>query len=480
MTVHIVVGLGYGDEGKGSIVDFLVRDSGAHTVVRFNGGSQAAHNVVSPAGVHHCFSQFGSGTLVPEVRTFLSQHMLVDPLALEVEGAVLQGKGIADPLSRLTLHRDCTVITPFHQIANRMVEISRDDNRHGSCGKGIGQAVMDRSFLGNRMLSAGDLLDRDVMRQKLDFLWRLKRDLAEQLAGADHPPQPSQVDYLHRLARPDYVDCLVEEYHSFARHSGVVLADGDHLRQVLTRPDHVVLEGAQGVLLDAIRGFWPYVSPTCTTFHNAQRLLADAGYCGRTLRLGVLRPYSTRHGAGPFVTEDPDLSESLADPNNGTGEWQGAFRIGWFDRVVARYALRVVGQIDGLAVTNLDRISRLERYQTCTAYEIAAREHDHDLLDRFFTWQAGSGERKVIQRIRAPRQTSREHQSQLSGLLGRCRPIYVPTPELSLQFFERELGVPVVIVSEGPTALDKTKPQQLSTSGAPLGRGRRRFPGSLR
>ena len=83
MTIHIVVGLGFGDEGKGAITDKLVREHNAHTVVRFNGGPQANHRVVTPEGLDHCFSQFGSGTLVPGVRTVLSRFMIVDPLALE-------------------------------------------------------------------------------------------------------------------------------------------------------------------------------------------------------------------------------------------------------------------------------------------------------------------------------------------------------------------------------------------------------------
>ena len=125
MTAYIVIGLGYGDEGKGSTVDFLVRESGAHTVVRFNGGSQAAHNVTSPQGVHHCFSLFGSGTLVPEVETFLSRHVVIDPLAIEAEGAVLQKKGVEQPFERLTMDPGCPVVTPFHRIINRMREFGR-------------------------------------------------------------------------------------------------------------------------------------------------------------------------------------------------------------------------------------------------------------------------------------------------------------------------------------------------------------------
>ncbi|KAF0249156.1 MAG: adenylosuccinate synthase [bacterium] len=120
----IVVGLGYGDEGKGTTTDYLTRKYQAHTVIRFNGGSQAAHHVVTSSGITHCFAQFGSGTLVSGVRSYLSSYMAVDPLALLVENQALQEKGVQDGLSRIIIDENCLVITPFHKIINQMQEVS--------------------------------------------------------------------------------------------------------------------------------------------------------------------------------------------------------------------------------------------------------------------------------------------------------------------------------------------------------------------
>ena len=130
MTHYIVADLGYGDAGKGTVVDWLCSHGGAepvHTVVRFNGGAQAAHNVVAPDGRHHTFAQFGSGTFTPGVRTHLSRFMLVDPAALAAEAAHLGSLGIRDALDRLTVDRDALLTTPYHRAANQARERARGD-----------------------------------------------------------------------------------------------------------------------------------------------------------------------------------------------------------------------------------------------------------------------------------------------------------------------------------------------------------------
>jgi hypothetical protein len=123
----IVIDLGFGDSGKGLLTDFLTRRTGAGLVVRYNGGAQAGHNVVTPDGTHHTFSQFGSGTFVPGVRTFLSRHVVLHPTALLVEREALESKGIRDAFERLRISEGARVITPYHQAANRVREIAQSD-----------------------------------------------------------------------------------------------------------------------------------------------------------------------------------------------------------------------------------------------------------------------------------------------------------------------------------------------------------------
>src|SRR3954468_4538538 len=131
--VAVLVGLGFGDCGKGLFTDALCRRWPVHTVVRFNGGAQAGHNVVLPDGRHHTFSQFGAGTFVPGVRTLLAAPVVVHPTALLVEDAVLRGAGVHDALARLTIAATCRLTTPYHQAAGRLRERLRGTQAHGSC-----------------------------------------------------------------------------------------------------------------------------------------------------------------------------------------------------------------------------------------------------------------------------------------------------------------------------------------------------------
>ncbi len=142
----------------------------------------------------------------------------------------------------------------------------------------------------------------------------------------------------------------------------------DYLGTVLQRDGTTVFEAAQGVLLDEWQGFHPYTTWSTTTLHHADTLLGEAHYSGDTTRIGITRAYATRHGAGPFVTEDAALTTMLPDAANMQGDWQGGFRVGWLDLVMLRYACEVVGPLDALAVTCLDRVATLPELKLCRRY----------------------------------------------------------------------------------------------------------------
>src|SRR5215472_7041725 len=298
----IVVDLGYGDAGKGTVVDWLCSRAGgepARTVVRFNGGAQAAHNVVLPDGRHHTFAQLGSGTFTAGVRTHLSRFVLVDPLALAAEAAHLEHVGVRDALDRLSVDRDALLTTPYHRAANQARERARGAGRHGSCGMGIGETASYALSEPDRAPRVGDCQSPGTLARKLAVL----RDRL--------------TDELGPLGAPPVLD-VCDAYQAFA--DRVRLTGPEHLDRLL-RAGPVVFEGAQGVLLDEWHGFHPYTTWSTTTFANAQTLLAQADMTG--IRLGVIRCYLTRHGQGPLVTEDPTLD--LPERHNGTDEWQGPF-----------------------------------------------------------------------------------------------------------------------------------------------------------
>lgn len=366
----IVVDLGFGDAGKGTMIDWLARTRGAHTVVRFNGGAQAGHNVVTSDGRHHTFSQFGAATFVPGVRTHLSKHMIVSPPAMLVEADRLRAKGVGDAFARTTISGEALLTTPFQRAANRLREISRSEGRHGSCGMGIGEAVADGLLLGRSVPRAGDLRDLGGFARKLRWLQAHKRHhLGDTIKACRSIPVAA--DEIRWLEDDGMIDLYLDQVRAFTRLANIV--DDDALGAILAAPGTVLFEGAQGVLLDEWAGFHPYTTWSTCTFENALGLLAEHGrYGGRVTRLGVMRAYQTRHGPGPFVTEDAALGRLIPDLHNRMDDWQRHFRVGWLDLVATRYALKVTCGVNALAVTGLDRLRDVPHWSVCTAYDTAA------------------------------------------------------------------------------------------------------------
>jgi adenylosuccinate synthase len=405
----IVVDLGYGDAGKGTVVDWLCAASGERieAVIRFNGGAQAAHNVVTPDGRQHTFAQFGSGSFTPGVRTHLSRFMLVDPLALAAEAAHLAAAGVKDALDRLTVDRAALLTTPYHRAANRARELARGAGRHGSTGAGIGETARFALAYPDLAPRVADCAAPGVLHRKLAAV----RDALTSEVGP--------------LGGPD-VAAVAGLYRAFARR--VALVDGGYLRQLL-RSGPVVFEGAQGVLLDEWRGFHPYTTWSTTTFANAETLLAEAGHTAR--RLGVTRCYQTRHGPGPFPTEDPTLE--IPEPHNVPGRWQGAFRTGHLDAVALRYAVEVAGGVDAVAVTHLDAAAR-HPLRLCTSYQAAGQR---------------------LTRIAPGPDRDLEYQERLTRLLLTARPRYEDPGGAWPDVIAGLAGAPVILGSHGPTAAAK-------------------------
>ena len=438
--VILVIDLAFGDCGKGTVVDFLARRCAAAgqpaTVVRFNGGPQAGHNVVTPDGRHHTFSQFGSGAFVPRVRTLLSRFMLIEPYALFNEAAHLRSLGVTDALGRLSIDARCPVITPPHQAANRLRELARGDAAHGTCGLGIGELMQDLADHREMTLRAADLSDRLTVARRLHAIRDLKlAQLGDAVAAlAAHPGAKPNIQ---TLLEPSWIDAAVDIYAELARHVPVV--DEAGARSILRSEQTLIFEGAQGVLLDENFGFHPHTTWSTTTFANADTLLDGAGRGGRRTRLGVLRTYFTRHGAGPFVTEDPLLAAALPESHNPDAGWQGRFRVGSFDAVAARYALQAAGGVDALALTHLDRLPQLPP-QICDAYRA----------------EGSRGETMTSIRIRRPAELA--HQQQLTQRLRHCQPVYTDVsadPEAFVSCIARALRSRVALVSSGPAACHK-------------------------
>lgn len=347
--VFLVAGLAFGDEGKGATVDFLTRHHDAKLIVRYNGGPQAAHNVVTEDGRHHTFCQFGAGMFVPGVSTYLSRFMLVEPMSMMRERSAMQSVGIRHPFEWLYVDHQCVVITPFQRAVNRLMEWSRGANRHGSCGRGIGQTRSDHLQYGDKVLFFGDLQDQKKAKSKLQFIqhrsWAAAKEILDKIP--DNPTAKSEVEF---LGHDDSVDWVWRQYQYLPAHR---LACSQEVLSHFLDSGTVVFEGAQGVLLDENYGA-PFNTWTDTTFKNAETLIGECGYTQKPTRVGVLRTYFTRHGPGPLPTEDHRLKQKYPEPHNDDKGFQGNFRLGAFDFNLAKIALEYCGGVDFVALNHAD------------------------------------------------------------------------------------------------------------------------------
>lgn len=401
----VVVDLGFGDAGKGATVDWLCSPAaalGVAAVVRFNGGAQAAHNVVAE-GRHHTFAQFGSGTFAG-VPTVLSEHVLVEPIALAAESEQLAALGVRDPLGLLAIDGRALLTTPIHIAANRAREDARGSSRHGSCGRGIGETAW--YALEHDAPTVADCRTPAVLRAKLD---RLAAHYEQLIGPSAHGHEP--------------IDALVAMYRDFA--AAVRISGPDELARAARR-GRLVFEGAQGVLLDEWRGFHPHTTWSTVEPRNARAMIAGLGGSARVL--GVTRTYMTRHGAGPLPTE---AALGYPEPHNGTGPYQGAFRQGHLDPILLRYAVAVCGGIDGLVVNHLDMPGTL---RAATGYETPAG---------------------LITELAPGRWRDLDHQQRLTDRLGAARPILTSIDGDPATWLGERLGVPVVLTGHGPDRRDR-------------------------
>jgi len=419
VKAFVVVDLGFGDAGKGTIVDWLVRREHAELVVRFNGGAQAGHNVVTDDGRHHTFAQLGAGSFVPGCRTHLAGTTVVHPGALVVEEQWLRRAGVDDAWARLTIAPDALVTTPFHQALGRVRELARAEP-HGTCGVGVGETVRARAA-GSPVLRAEDLGRADLAARAEQIRCALRGE------AALLPVTTAAAPELAVLADPDVVLRWIASIRPLLDRGGDVIREA-------SPADRVVLEGAQGVLLDEDHGFHPHTTWSRTTSEHAEAWASRAGFArADVVKLGVVRTYMTRHGPGPFPSET-DALRALAEPHNPDDGWQGPFRRGWPDPILLRYAIRATGGVDGLALTHLDALGS-------SAWRGVVRH---------------AGAEGALDAPALP--DDLEARERLTRRLAGCRAVLEPVPGEEAHFvawLEDALGAPVTIRSRGPRPRDK-------------------------
>ena len=410
-----VIGMQWGDEGKGKIVDQLT--DRASVVARFQGGHNAGHTLVI-GGERTVLHLVPSGVMRDGVRCLIGHGVVLSPSALVDEMRMLVGRGVpAD--ERVRVSDACPLILPYHAALDRAREAARGAVVIGTTGRGIGPAYEDKAA--RRAIRVGDLLEPARLDAKLRALDEYHNFVLTRWLGAE-PVDLAQVR--------DALDAAIERIRPLVTDVPAVL------HAAVDAGEGVLLEGAQGACLDIDQGTFPFVTSSNTTAGGAA---AGSGLGPRDIGyvLGVTKAYTTRVGAGPFPTELHDeVGEKLAARGSEFGATTGRpRRCGWLDIVSLRRAARI-NSVSGLCITKLDVLDELPEVRLCTGYRLDGERRD------------------------APPNSAEE--------LGRCQPIYeempgwrtstvgarsragLPAPARAfVERIESLVGVPIDLVSTG-------------------------------
>ncbi len=355
MPIVVVVGGQWGDEGKGRIVDLLARK--ARVVARYSAGNNAGHTIVNERGEFK-LNVVPAGIFYPEKTCLIGNGVAVDPAVLlgEIEG--LQSKGI--DTARLVLSDRAHVIMPWHTEIDRLDELARGEKAIGTTGKGVGPCFVDK--VARRGIRVSDLLRAEDLRPRVQATLAYQNKVIKGVYGGE-PLEPEEI---------------CERYLEYGRRLAPFVGDvQDIVVEAHRRGEYVLLEGAQGSLLDLDHGTYPYVTSSVpSSSSSGAGLGVGVGPTDIKRVVGVFKSYSTRVGNGPFPTElFDDIATTLRDhgKEDGRGEYGTTTgrprRIGWLDAVAARYSVRFNG-LSAVALTRLDVLDNLASIKICTGYEL--------------------------------------------------------------------------------------------------------------
>ncbi len=356
MPAIVVVGGQWGDEGKGRVVDLLAQK--AHVVARYSAGNNAGHTVINELGEFR-LHLVPAGIFYPDKTCVIGNGLVIDPPVLLEEIADLESRGVSVH-GRLFLSDRAHVLMPWHRLIDNLDEKLRGKGAIGTTGRGVGPAFVDK--VGRSGLRIADLIEPEVLLEMLSFLVPYKNAVLEKLYGAT----PLSLEQVH-AEYADYGSRLAP----FVTDTGVLVQDA------LARGESVLLEGAQGSLLDLDAGTYEYVTSSVPSSLAAGAAIGiGIGPTQIQTVLGVYKAYNTRVGNGPMPTELLDetgvlLREGGPRPEYGATTGRPR-RCGWFDAVAARYSARLNG-LTGAALTRLDVLDRLPVIKVCTAYRIDGR-----------------------------------------------------------------------------------------------------------
>lgn len=357
-----VIGLQWGDEAKGKIVDLLT--AGRRYVVRYQGGANAGHTVVVGDEVYK-LSLLPSGVLTPGVTCVITGGVVLNPAKVIEEIDELASRGVVLDGDSLKISDRTHVILPWHFAEDRALDTSTGGESIGTTQRGIGPCYRDK-VARSHAIRLGDMY-RDDFKTRIEHITAEKNRILPAMVSGES----------ENVFEPLDADAIYEQYKAFADRLEPYVDDTtDLLLTALEQGEHVLFEGAQGSLLDVDHGTYPYVTSSNS---SGVGISNGSGVPGKYMQrvLGVVKAYSTRVGGGPFPTElDDDTGQYMRDRGNEYGTvTRRPRRCGWLDAVAVRYTARL-GGVDGLCIMLMDVLSGLDELKICTAYEIDGKRTD--------------------------------------------------------------------------------------------------------
>ena len=355
MTVTIIVGTQWGDEGKGKIIDYYAENM--DYIVRFQGGNNAGHTIVVSDKVFK-FHLLPSGIIRPDKTVVIGNGLVIDPQILISELEELKARGV--PSAKLIISDRANVIMPYHKLLDHAEEASKGTLKIGTTGRGIGPAYTDK--ISRHGIRIGDLVDDDLLRAKLEDIIPYKQKILTTLGDT------TELSF----------DTIFEEYRSFGKKLQPYITDTSIvLNDALGSGANILFEGAQGTELDVDHGTYPFVTSSNTIAGNAC-IGTGIGPTYINSVIGVVKAYTTRVGEGPFPTEqDNELGEYIRKQGKEFGTTTSRpRRCGWLDMVIVRHSCRVNG-LNELAVTRLDVLGGLEKLKICHSYQYNSDKYDN-------------------------------------------------------------------------------------------------------
>ena len=415
---YILAGMQFGDEGKGSFVDYIASAHNIKQAVRYNGGSQASHTVITPQGTLHKFSQLSSAMFLDDRQTYITSNMVINPFNLVEEAVQFAAKTYQEPksvLGKVKIDENCYIVTPYHKLINQMREICAADARRGSVGTGVSE--VRRLFREQNIgIQIKDLCNHPLLSDKLNELYIYAKKFYDANQKIVFQELPDDIRYnlskgIHFLFQRDSITYFCKEYQTLIEQNAFIFSH--NICADLQLEDGIVFEGAQGLLIDEAYGFKPTTTILDTTITAALNLCKQLGITN-FVKAGVAKAFTSRHGIGVFPTESAELNASIVDTNQESSYWNGAIRFGWFDAVLMRYA-QAVNDVDEIYLSSVDKLDSLATIKICNSYQYFGERDDE--FKSAFEYEIDGG-CAVISNIK-------ENTKNISGYLSQCVPVYI-------------------------------------------------------